>query len=443
MKNELLVSKDGRYIYGFDRIIDLERNIYTDIDSPNPIFVCEMFKNEAIYNYKHSLIESRELFSNIRKSIYHLLESDSSLIMEYEIKFGQNLILEVFGGKNLIKNIEESWDFVKNKIILKYPGIIQEGWFGDAVDWVKDKASSVGGAIKSVASKAWDATKSVASSAWEGIKKAGAWVISKGIPWVMTKIEEFMLSPVGIGLDVGLSLLGIGKIATGVVWGILLVWKVYKLVSGKSDANDVWTYIDIAVCLAGIVFSGAAKGLKSAFKSAGGNVAKVSGKVLQPVLTVLSKGLGGIMNLMIKPLEWIAKLFGSKASGMISSFKSKLGDILKKMETIFKPKSVATASTQTTKTGFKQGVQNYIKKDFTEPISKITKKDLGTATRKGLSWGSGVYVGTKGLEKGAKALASNTEPSQEDLAKIAQSIPDETLKQGVESDMTDLLNKMN
>jgi hypothetical protein len=417
---DLLFTRDGRYVLAFNRIVDVETGLFTVTESPNPFFVCEMFKNQSLFLYKHSIIESTELFSKIRKSLYRLMESDTNMIMEYELKFGKNLILESSDSFLIEKSIVDSWDFVKNKLSKKYT-ILYEGFFGDL----------------------WDKTKNVAGKAWQGIKDAGAWVLNKGIPWIMTKIEEFMMSPVGIGLDVALTALGIGKLATGTIWGILLVWKIYKLVSGKSDASDVWTYIDMAVCLAGLVFSGAAKGLKAAFKAAGGNVAKVGGKVLQPILTVMSKGLGGIMNLMVKPLEWISKFLGPKASSMISGFKSRIGEVLKKMETIFKPKAVANLTTQTTKTGFKQGVKNYIKKDFTEPIRNIKNADLGKATRKGLSWGTGTYVASKGLEKGAKYFASNSEPSQEDLSKLAQSIPDETLKQGIESDMTDLLNKMN
>jgi len=266
----------------------------------------------------------------------------------------------------------------------------------------------------------------------------------------MEKIEHFMMSPVGIGLDVALTALGIGKLATGIVWGILFVWKVYQLLSGKTDSKSVWTYIDLAVCLAGVLFSGAAKGLKAAFKAAGGSVMKVGGKILQPIITVLSKGLGGIMNILIKPLEWIAKAFGPKAAGMISSFKSGVGKVLENMKNVFAP-AAQKAGVQGAETLTSLG-KKFIQKDFTKPINAALKGkgpvSTATAVRKGLTWGGGTAVAMKGMEKGAQYFAGKNKgedgsvASQEDLTKIASAIPDEQIKQGVEDDMANLLNKM-
>jgi len=219
---DLLFTRDGRYVSGLNRIIDVETGLYTDINNPNPFFICEMFKNQSIFIYRHSIMESTQLFSNIRKLLYRLMESDMNIIMEYEIKFGRNLIIESINSLSTEQVITDSWEFVKNKISQKYP-TLAEGFFGDL----------------------WDKTKEVAGKAWQGIKDAGAWVLNKGLPWIMEKIEHFMMSPVGIGLDVALTALGIGKLATGIVWGILFVWKVYQLLSGKTDSKSVWTYIFI------------------------------------------------------------------------------------------------------------------------------------------------------------------------------------------------------
>lgn len=426
---DLLISNGGRYIATSESIVDTNTGLRTDINNPNPLFVCEMFKNEFSFAYKYSLMESKDLFGKMRKLIYHLLESDSKMIMEYEVKFGQNMIFESKKSIFTEHRIEESWDYIKNLLIKQNP-ILAEGWFSDAVSSVKNAASS-----------AWNKTKEIAGDVWDKVKQAGAWVISKGLPWVMKKIEDFMMSPVGIGLDVALTALGIGKLATGIIWGILLVWKVYQLIDGKIPSDSVWSYIDIAVCLAGLVFSGAAKTLKTSFKAVGGNIAKVGGKILQPIITVLSKGLGGIMNLLIKPLEWISKIFGPKSSAIISSFKGRVGTILEKMKTIFGP--AATKAGISGSEGFGTLVKKGLKQDFINPIKNVTSKSLRQASSKGLAWGGGMALATKGIEKGGEVYADIQKSKAEKFTKqLASSIPDDQLKQGVEGDMIDLLNKM-
>jgi hypothetical protein len=417
---DLLFTRDGRYVSGLGRIIDIETGLHTDIDNPNPIFICEMFRNETLFIYKHSIMESKQLFSNIRKLLYRLMESDMNVIMEYEIKFGRNLITE--STKSLLTEqiISDSWDFVKNKIFEKYSFLL-ENWFED--QW--NKAKKFGGKVV------------------QGVKDVASWVLNKGIPWIMEKIENFMMSPVGIGLDVALTSIGIGKLATGTIWGILLIWKVYKLLSGKSNASDVWTYIDIAICLAGIVFSGAAKGLKAAFKAAGGSVMKVGAKVLQPIITVISKGLGGIFNLLIKPIEWVSKFLGPKASGMVSSFKSGFGKIFEKMKNIFVPAASKTGVQGAEALTLKSGVKKYIKKDFINPARVASKELVGKGIRRGLTFGSGVALINKGAEKTTEYYANkNKKETEQAIGKVASAVGDDVIKQGVESDMNDLLNKL-
>jgi hypothetical protein len=426
---DLLISNGGRYIATSESIVDTNTGLRTDINNPNPLFVCEMFKNEFSFSYKYSLIESKDLFGKMRKLIYHLLESDSKMIMEYEVKFGQNMIFESKKSIFTEHRIEESWDYIKNLLIKQNP-ILAEGWFSDAVS-----------SVKNVASSAWNKTKEIAGDVWDKVKQAGAWVISKGLPWVMKKIEDFMMSPVGIGLDVALTALGIGKLATGIIWGILLIWKVYQLIDGQIPADSVWSYIDIAVCLAGVVFSGAAKGLKTAFKAVGGNVAKVGGKFLEPIISVLSKGLGGIMNLLIKPLEWIAKIFGPKASAMISTFKGKIGTILEKMKTIFGP--AATKAGVAGSEGLGTVIKKGLKQDFVKPFKDITSKSLRKSATKGLAVGGGMVLATKGIEKGVGMYAEKQKSKSEEAMKsLASAVPDDTIKQGIEGDMSDLLNQM-
>lgn len=453
---DLLISKNARYIVSSDRILDTKMGISTSMELPNPLFICEMLKNQFLFNYKNDLMESVELFSKMRKLSYKLMEYDKNVLLEYEIKFGQKLLFENIKSYKSEINITESWDFIKNKLIESY-GFLNEGrwgWFGDAADWVSDKVSDIGSSVKSGVKSAvnWvgDKVSDIGSGVkgvvnWVGDKVSDAWnwVKNKGVEWFMTKIEDFLMSPVGIALDVALTAVGIGKLAIGIVWGILLVWKIYKYVTGKSDKKDVWTYVDIAVCLVGLIFSGAAKGLKMAFKAAGGSIAKVSGKVLSPIAKAIVKGPQVALNLLIKPFEWIAKLFGGRASSIVSSVKSGINGLFDNMAKIFIPKA-AEAGVPAAK-GFRATVKAGLKKDFVEPFKGMTVKSAKDAALKGVRWGAGTHLLNKGIEKGAKLYADYKgvgQPSPEDYKQIASAIPDDTIKQGVENDMNDILKQM-
>lgn len=422
----ITISRDGRYIVGFDTIVDTSTNMTMSINNPNPLFLCEFFKTQTTFNYKHSLVESTDLFGKMRKVIYQLLESDVMGIMEYEVKYGHQLLIE---SKNTIlteQYITDSWDFVKSKILKKYP-ILNEQSVGD---WISDKAG-----------QAWDGIKKGAEVVGDKLKQSMQWVLTKGIPWFMENLEKFLMSPVGIGLDIALTSIGVGKLATGILWGMLLIWKVYKYAIGESDKSSVMTYVDLAVCLAGLVFSGAAKGLKMAFKAAGNNILKVSGQTLQPIISVLSKGATGILNLVLKPIEWLSKVFGTKAQAMVSSFKSNINGLITQISKMFAP--AATKAGVPGAEGLGKLVGTGLRKDIINPLSQATGKTLRGATVKGLAAGGAVVAAEKGISKGAAAYADYQKKNidREKLV-LANTIPDDMIKQGIDSEMGDLLKQL-
>lgn len=411
---DLLITKDGRYIVGFDKIIDTHTNFCTESNNPNPIFVCEMFKNQSLLTYRHSLLETKDLFSKMRKLMYGYM--DQNMIFEHEMKFGHNLINESTSSYSTEKLISESWDHLKNKLIKKYNLVVEDE--------------------QGFLSSMWNGAKNVASAVVDKVKEAGAWVVSKGIPWFMESLEKFMMSPVGIGLDVALTAIGVGKIATGILWGVLLCWKIYGYFSGKLDKSSVWTYIDIAVCLAGIVFSGAAKGLKAAFTSVGGKIGKVGGKILEPIMSVLGKGAQGIINLLSKPFEWLAKIFGSKVESLVSTVKSGISNIVKKLSEIFTPAAKnLSVGTQGSKT-FGQVVKSGLKQDFLTPLKNVTGASARKAAVKGLAWGGGTDLAMKGVEKFQQRNSAITN------AKVQQDLSN-TLATSLDKQTEDIINGYN
>lgn len=426
---ELLISKDGRYVQMLGKMLDTHTNLHFDMDTPNPIFVCEMFKNEFLFSHKHKLYEGVDLFVKMKKLIYPLLESNQKNIMEYEVRYGNMILTESFNSIMTPQLINETWDFVKGKLFEEFPMLSEQLW-----DSIKSGASSLWDKTKEVAGKAWDKTKEVAGKAWDGIKSAASWVLDKGLPWFMEKVEKFMLSPVGIGLDIALTAIGVGKLATGIIWGILGVWKIYQLISGKI--SGVWAYIDIAVCFVGLIFSGAAKGLRVAAEAVGGNIAKLSPKFLGPLMEMLAGGAGKIVNLMAKPMEWLASIFGSKAQSMVSTAKSSITKVFTDMKATFSP---ALQKAAVANPSLKSVITKGISKDIVNPLKNVTGAMARKGATKGLAWGGGFY----GLQKGMEHMADKrkdyaAKKQSEDLGKLASAIPDETIKQGIEDDLSAL-----
>lgn len=413
-----------------NRIVDITTGIHTDVESPNPIFVCEMFKTQFLFSHRENLFESTDLFKKMKELIYPMMGENSNHIMEFEVRYGQNLIFESEDRLRTEQLISESWEFVKNKIYESNPIIIQEGLWDD----FKSGAGKLWDKTKEVAGKAWDKTKEVAGKAFQGLKDAGSWILNKGLPWFFDKLEAILLHPVGIAVDAALTAIGVGKVAGAVLWGALLIWKVYKLISGKSDAKSIWTYIDLLVCVIGIAFSGAAKATLTAFKTAGGAIAKIPVTIMKTVTNVLGKGARGIFNLMIKPIEWLGSIFGAGASKMIQAFKSRFNGIFDDITRMFTKPSTATAAT-VKQPGLLKQVQAGIKSDITKPWQAATKAQKMAAARRGAIVGGTMYGIGQGIHMGMDAYAKNrTEKQQQQLAQVANSIDDQTIISSIDND---------
>ena len=413
--DEFIVSRDLKYLQLGNRIVDINTGVHTDIESPNPIFVCEMFKTQFLFSHKNNLTESTDLFKKMKELIYPMMDGNSNYIMEYEVRYGQHLIFESEDRLRTEQIISESWEFVKNKIYESNP-IIIEGLWDD---------------IKSTASGAWDKTKEVAGKAWEGIKDAGKWILNKGLPWFFDKLEAFLMHPVGIAIDVALTAIGVGKIATAILWGALLIWKVYKLLSGKSDAKSVWTYIDLLVCVVGVAFSGAAKALSSGFKTAGGAIAKLPKALLQTVGNVFGKGAKGIFNLMMKPIEWLGSAFGSGASKMIQSFKSGFNGIFDDMAKMFAGPATKAASGPSLVSRAKSA----LKADVVTPWRAVSTAQKLSAAGKGATYGLAFKGAEVGLHNAMDAYVSSRNKEQEaQMAQVAQAMDNNTIVTAIDGD---------
>jgi len=430
------VSKDRRYLQLENMVVDLETGIKFTLDSAHPAFICEMFKNQFAYSYKHKLIENNELFRKMKQLIYPLISHDKGIVSEYEVRYGMNLISESSEtfSYSTYRTIEESWDFVKTKMLDMLPitpNDLVEGWLGDTWD-----------SIKSGASAAWDKTKEVAGKVWDSIKDAASWILNKGLPWFFEKLEGFLLNPVTIGIEIALTAIGVGKIAGAVLWGVLGIWKIYQLATGKIK-DDIWSYLDIGVCLLGLLATGgAAKALKAGIKATGRSIVKLANLPgIKQLIQLLAKGVSFIGNMIMKPIQWLTKTFGGpKINQMVNMAKNKLDDVVKKLTDAFNTAKKGPGIIKTAKQGIKTDITNPLKTALT---GGKTAAELERAAFKGTLVGTGVGLGMMGIHKYAdnKQKVAQKQEKEANQAMVDYASNDETMQQAASSEMQGLLDK--
>jgi hypothetical protein len=239
------------------------------------------------------------------------------------------------------------------------------------------------------------------------------------------------MNPVTIAVDAALTAIGVGKVAGAILWGALLIWKVYLLISGKSDRKSFWTYIDLLVCMIGIAFSGAAKATFTAFKTAGGAITKIPASILRIITNVIGKGAKGTFNLMIKPIEWLGSVFGAGASKMIQTFKSSFNGIFDDIAKMF-----AAPASSVAKPGFTKQLRAGIKSDITKPWQAASTAQKVAAAKKGATMGLAFYGASQGLHKGVEAYVKNKEEKQQQqlAQQVVKSFDDETIKASIDND---------
>jgi hypothetical protein len=91
----------------------------------------------------------------------------------------------------------------------------------------------------------------------------------------------------------------------------------------------------------------------------------------------------------------------------------------------------------------KSVISKGIKQDITNPLKKVTSTTARKAALKGGAVGGAFYGLNKGIEYGAgkyQTYAANK--SSQEMGKLATSVSDDVIKQGVEDDMGSLLSQM-
>jgi hypothetical protein len=400
----ILISRNARYYLYGNRMFDAKNEISFNLKEAKLSQIIEMLKDNLNLKYSEGEILFEEVTKFTRKTAYKIFEcfdknKEMNLMMEYEVKFGSNLLVEskLFNQK---KTLQESWEFLHETVISEL----------ELPQWMKDAGKS----ISNTAGKVWDKTKEKATQAANLVKdkvgQATTFLISKGVPTVMEGIRAVMFSWGGaivstiLAVIPGLNLLNI------VAWGALLLWDVMEAINGRVN----WAHI--IVDIVGIVFSGGmAKGLMLAIGKIFGSVSGLVGKSLTYVVNLIGKtsvgktllsgagtlasGLGKVLKVVADAVAWLASKFGIKS---FQTIPGKVRDFFNKIVSAFKGTPAASTSKNVAKSGGKL-VKNKI-----NPISKISSKKFGTSTVGATAVSAGVAGGlTYGLSDDKSVFGTN------------------------------------
>ena len=240
----LYLSNNGLYLMNNERIYFAKENksyLLDEISLPKWI---DILSDISQFSIKNKLQEIKDLSLYHRKITYQLmdplsLDEKSHLMLEYEYKFGKNLLTE---------NVE-----------------LAEGWIKDAWNWTKEKVV--------------DKVKQFGAFAIKTGKDLSACVTGGGCSPLFEDFREMLYSPVGIAVDAFLAATGIGEIGLIIVWGIMLLWDIYLLISGSSN----FSWLNIIFDVLGLGLGVFAKSARALFGGVSG-VAKTAGKGLPEVI---------------------------------------------------------------------------------------------------------------------------------------------------------------
>lgn len=350
----LYLSKNGLYLLNEERLYFAKENKSYLLEDVSISQWLDILSENAQFSVRNKLIEAKELTSYHRRITYQLMEDLSlndklNLMTEYELKFGGMLITE--STEILEEGIKDAWNWTKEKVIGK---VKQFGSF--AVKTAKDLAACVTG---------------------------------KGCAPLFEDFREMLYSPVGIGIDVFLSVTGIGKPALIIIWGVMLLWDTYLGVSG----NPGFSWLNIIFDMLGVISGVFAKGTRAAAK-ASGLFQKVMGKDIK---TVVQEGLKNPQT---------AKQF-TQIGNLIRSGASKITGILQQSATFL-----------TEKLGLKWagGIINKV----SEFIAKILEAFGVKSKVAGVTTAQGVKSGLKGTAVTAGVTAGlETQAGQRAVGKVA------------------------
>jgi predicted heme/steroid binding protein len=314
---DMKLSQNGKYILANGMVYDISLDESVSINDLSFGFWFDFIKENSISSLFNKTKTTLEIQKILRETVYNISEifdTDSKLniLIEYETKFGNNLLIE--SEENLSSIINETFDFVKSKL-LSYGILSEQSWWDKTKNFVSSTAKKISDKV---------------SGAWN-------WVKEKGAGWFFENLRTALFSWGGAAVQAFLSsgaTAGIGNVVLVIVWGAMLAYDLYLAVGGNVN------WVNLIIDIIGIATTGpGAKIVGEAFKKLGifgkklplnsilQTLSKSSvGKWFVGIIEMAVKGLSGISNTLTKGITWLAEKFGinfTNSSGQLQTFLNK------------------------------------------------------------------------------------------------------------------------
>lgn len=413
------VSQNLKYVFTNKGIIPISSVLlkeskyqFIDYSFENLNLAVEIMMEHNELFYKAGVIKLVEYTTASRKFLNNLVEifqpqNSVQILSEFEINVGSKLLLlNESIDKNVVeKNVKNSWNYLKLLVEdeVKWYNPLSWNWkkgaqnvadFGkktvtDVKDWGKEQVKQIkqkgfGTYLKDKAASVWDSVKNAVKSAYKCLTNNFA-------ECLFENLRKATFSAVGMGVMTAITFVpGVGQIADVIVFGSLLIWDVYKMLSGKYESGEYkWSWTDIivdSVCCVLPFLGSILKGLLRGVKSIGEFAVKAftKGGVLMKAFNLLKSGASKIIGFLGKSATWIGeklglnflKNFGTKAENVVANMSKEL-EVAAASGRTFKPKEVIQKGIQSVKQGTKDLGKNLAQrgsqfKQFTKDF-KLTK----------------------------------------------------------------------
>lgn len=291
------------------------------------------------FKYKTGSISLTEYTSEPRRFLNFLIETlkpenSIKIIQEWETNHGDKLILINESVDKLLieQRVVDSWNSIKliieqgewynpTNIANKVGDVVKAGaknvynYGKDLVkqgaEWVKDQDKL----IKQKGFTQW--AKESAGKVWGYVKDkiADVWNCAKsGIECIMEGMKKLVFSAGGTAILTGVSFIPVvGQITNGVIFGALLLWDIYKGLTGKG-----WDILSIIANSIAVLLPSLGKIVKTAFagiKSFAqlGAAAVSKGGIFLKVFNSLKSGIGSLTKLIGQAAKFLGEKLGIKS----------------------------------------------------------------------------------------------------------------------------------
>ena len=339
-----------------EQLNDLNGKNYLSYTYNNLNVAIDIMKENFDFKFKTGQLDLVEYAAAPRKFLANIIEiyrpeNSITLIKEWENIFGGDLLLINESVDRLIieSRITESWESFK---------VLLEQWYNPAdwgravvkgaknvYDYSKEKTQQFAkwGAsqINQIQQKGvWEYAKEKGVSLWGTVKKAvlSAYTCLRDnfVECLMEGIRDVVMSAGGIAVLTGISMIpAIGQIPTVIIFGALLLWDLYKMMSGKYESGGKpkyqWDVMDIVVDAISLLLPALGKVVKAAtmgIKSFAqlGKAAVSKGGVLLKIFNAIKGGIVKLGGYITQAATWLGeklgmtsmKNWGSKATAQLS-----------------------------------------------------------------------------------------------------------------------------